>query len=85
MKVSVFLIYFEGRLLLSIVLEFFQMLPAPLDNLQNPDFPPLSEHSSLDSIPLPAGPIPIGYGVFELPECPRCFLGYACSAHHPPQ
>ena len=43
--------------------------------------PPLSDQPENEAIPLPYGPISIGFGAFELPECPRCFLGYGCSTH----
>ena len=57
------------------------MLPPPQEDLEFAMETPLSDQPENEAIPLPYGPIPIGYGAFELPECPRCFLGYGCSTH----
>ena len=43
--------------------------------------PELNDEPENQSIPLPNGPIPIGCSTFELPQCPRCFLGYSCNTH----
>ena len=57
------------------------MLPPPQEDIEFPMGAPLNDHPESSSIPLPCGSIPLGYGVFELPECPRCFLGLSCQAH----
>ena len=59
------------------------MISAYEMDLEFPMEPPLNDHEENESIPMPCGPIPLGYGVFELPHCPRCFLGFACNAHAP--
>ena len=50
------------------------MLPPPQEDLEFPIAPPLSNQPENESIPLPCGPIPVGYGVFEVPEYPSSFL-----------
>lgn len=67
MKINLFLIWFDGRLFLTLVIEYLQMLPAPQENIEYEIVPALKNESSLNSIPLPCGPIPIGMAVFELP------------------
>ena len=78
LTLSVFLIYFDGRVFLSLFFEANHMLPACQADIGFPSMVALMNEPNEEAIPMPGCPLPLGYGVFELPKCPRCFLGYQC-------
>jgi hypothetical protein len=77
------MIGYNGKLYITIVVESFQMLVPSEDYEGYPSgFAFLEDHSS-EAIPMPCGPIPMGYGMFEVAECSNCGQGHACPDHSP--
>jgi len=80
-KITLFLIYFERSLFLTVLFEVMPMLPAPEHNLESPSFIHLTNYEQWPSIPLHSGSIPLACGVIELPYCTECFSNMSCKMH----
>lgn len=78
-KLSVFLIWYNGRFYLNIVFELIEMLESAQSDLLFGDQYQLEDDDN--PLPLGYGQIPIAYNVFELPSCARCLFGYSCNSH----
>ena len=79
--VNILLISFNAKLFISIIIEVVMMLAPQQEDIEYSMDPFLQQEQ--ECIGIPSGPIPLGYGVFELPDCPRCLLDYSCHAHKP--
>jgi hypothetical protein len=81
LKVSLFLVCFGNRLFINIALEVLPTLPMMQEDIDFPQYAPLTECEEREPLMLLHGAIPLACGSFELPSCARCFLGYACKTH----
>ena len=80
-SLTIFLVSFEMRLFLNIAFEILYSLPECMENVSFPSFAELASEVAQPSLMLPSASIPLACGSFELPSCPRCFLGYSCQSH----
>ena len=81
-KMSLFLVIYDQRLFLTVALEWLNCLPPSEQAIESSSFAQLQLGEELEKPMIMGGAIPLGYGVFQLPDCPRCLLGYSCKSHN---